>query len=211
MLSASKAPQPPFAALQADDPFRAAVDGLVVARAAASRARAVHRHDHHGGVVEVGIVGVAVLEGPAAGAHVRPLARPSRPSRPAPAAAAASPGRAPRRARRLARRVSIRAWRDQRGVPHRRDAGLAVGLVVLDRPAASRPTARAMARCGMVRRIAERVVHHHAVGHGRIDRAQPVLAVQPLGDEARAARRWRAGAAPSARTARPPSAPRPAR
>ena len=42
---------------------------------------------------------------------------------------------------------------------------------------------RAMARVRMVLRIAERVEHHHAVGHGRVDRAQPVLAVQPLADE----------------------------
>ncbi len=65
------------------------------------------------------------------------------------------------------------------GVPHRRDAGLAVGLVLvhhqelLDRFAGDRAQR-------MVFRIAEHVEHHHAVGHGREDRAEPVLAVEPL-------------------------------
>ena len=35
----------------------------------------------------------------------------------------------------------------------------------------------------MVGRIAERVEHHHAVGDGGVDAAEPVVAVQPLGDE----------------------------
>ena len=35
----------------------------------------------------------------------------------------------------------------------------------------------------MVGRIAERVEHHHAVGDGGVDAAQPVIAVQPLGHE----------------------------
>ena len=66
------------------------------------------------------------------------------------------------------------------GVPDRRDAGLAIGLVgmhdqqLLDRAARDRPLR-------MIRRIAQRVEHHHAVRHRRIDRAEPVLAVEPLG------------------------------
>ena len=35
----------------------------------------------------------------------------------------------------------------------------------------------------MICRIAERVEHHHAVGHRRIDRAEAVLAVEPLADQ----------------------------
>ena len=35
----------------------------------------------------------------------------------------------------------------------------------------------------MVLRIAQRVEHHHAVGHRRKDRAEPVLAVEPLADQ----------------------------
>ena len=64
-----------IAALQALDPFDAARDGLVVglpAPASALAPRAVHRHDDDGGVVEIGIVRVAVLERPAAGTHVGP-------------------------------------------------------------------------------------------------------------------------------------------
>ena len=34
--------------------------------------RAIHRHDDDGGVVEIGIMRVAVLERPAAGTHVGP-------------------------------------------------------------------------------------------------------------------------------------------
>ena len=34
----------------------------------------------------------------------------------------------------------------------------------------------------MVFRIAERVEHHHAVGHSRINRAEPILAVEPFDD-----------------------------
>ena len=72
--------------------------------------------------------------------------------------------------------------RGQRGVPDRRDAGLAIGLVVLDhQQLVDRPPRDGAV--GMVVRIAERVVHHHAVGHRRIDRAEPVFAVQPLLDE----------------------------
>ena len=49
-----------------------------------------------------------------------------------------------------------------------------------------------MARRGSSGRIAERVVHHHGVGHGREDGAQAVLAVQPLVDEGLRPWRWRA-------------------
>ena len=70
----------------------------------------------------------------------------------------------------------------ERGVPHRGQAGLAVGLVLLD----DQQLLDGAAGGGAVRvlgRVAERIVHHHGVGHGREDRAQPVLSVQPLGDE----------------------------
>ena len=33
----------------------------------------------------------------------------------------------------------------------------------------------------MLRWIAQQVIHHHAVGHGGIDRPQPVFAIQPFG------------------------------
>ena len=63
-----------IAALQALDPFDAARDGLIVGAAACAglAPRAVHRHDDDGGVVEIGVVRIAVLERPAAGTHVGP-------------------------------------------------------------------------------------------------------------------------------------------
>ncbi len=48
-------------------------------------------------------------------------------------------------------------------------------------PSASRPICIAMARSGWSFGIAQHVEHHHAVRHGRVNRAQPVLAVQALG------------------------------
>ena len=68
------------------------------------------------------------------------------------------------------------------GVPDRRDAGLAIGLVLLD----DEELLHRLSRNGALRvdrRIAEHVVHHHAVGHRRKDRAEAVLAVEALADE----------------------------
>ncbi len=68
------------AALQALDPLAGPGDRLGVVRATLAGAEAglrpVHRHRHHGGIVEVGIMGVVVLERPAAGTHVRLAGRP---------------------------------------------------------------------------------------------------------------------------------------
>jgi hypothetical protein len=44
---------------------------------------------------------------------------------------------------------------------------------VLDRFAGDRPLRMALGKT-------KRIVHHHAVGHRRIDCAEPVLAVEPL-------------------------------
>ena len=62
-----------IAALHALDPLAAASDRCVVFMALASAPRAIHCHHHHRGVVEIGIVGIVVLEGPAAGANLWPL------------------------------------------------------------------------------------------------------------------------------------------
>ncbi len=70
--------------------------------------------------------------------------------------------------------------RHQGSVPHRRDARLAIGFVFLDdqqlfhRQAGNRAV-------GMLGRIAQHIIHHHAVGHGGINRPQPIFAVQPFG------------------------------
>ena len=120
-------------ALQADDPLaRRGRWPRRSPRAPSAPPGAVHGHGHHGGVVEVGIVGVAVLEGPAAGAHVGTRARPSRPSTSSTCSGFSQSSAARGRRLGLAPPASIRAWRGERRVPHRRDAGLAVGLVVLD-------------------------------------------------------------------------------
>ena len=140
--------------------------------------RAIHRHHHHRGVVDVGIMRIGVLERPAARAHVRPPRDPialdvEHLIGPQPFEPLHDP---PHRllVAGLQQRVA-----GEPGVPDRRHAGLAIGLVrmhgqeLLDRPAGDRARR-------IVRRIAERVEHHHAVGHRREDRAETVLAVEPL-------------------------------
>ena len=89
----------------------------------------------------------------------------------------------------------------QRGVPHRRDAGLAIGLVLADHQQLVDAPAGDRAR-RKIRSLAERLIHHDDVGHRRIDRAHAVFAVQPLFGESERARRSRAGAASSETAAR---------
>ena len=72
--------------------------------------------------------------------------------------------------------------RDKRRVPHRRDAGLAIGLVLLDHQqfldrSPRRPDLRIVAG------VSERVEHQQRIHHRRKNRAEPVLSIQPLGDE----------------------------
>ena len=124
-------------------------------------------------------MGVGILERPAAGpqigpprdpvaAHVEDLLRGE------PVEAALGLGR-----RALAADFQQRVA-NQAGVPDRRDAGLAIGLVLVH----GQKLLDGFARDGalrMVFRIAEHVEHHHAVGHGGENRAQAVLAVEPLG------------------------------
>ncbi len=126
-------------ALQALHPFATARDGVPVIRFRRNALfGAVQRHHHHGGVVEIGIIGVVVLKGPAAGTHaglfLRPIAfhiqnlerlQPFKPAR--------HSGIGLDRAR-FHQRMA-----DQRRIPHRRDARLAIGFVVLSRPTAFRP------------------------------------------------------------------------
>ena len=99
------------AALQAGRPFDAAGNGLVIAVARRElAARAIHGHDHDRRIVQIGIMGVAILEGPAAGAHVRAPLGPiplhvALLQRPQPGQAALGGAR-----RLLAACTSIRAW-----------------------------------------------------------------------------------------------------
>ncbi len=182
-----------IAALHALDPFAAAGDRDIIFRALRGAPRAIHRHHHDGGVVEVGIIGVVVLEGPAAGANIRPLHRPvaldvqhllrQQPVQPL-----------FRRRQRLLAAGFDQGMTGQRGVPHRRNAGLAIGLVLADHQKLVDAPSRDGAR-RIIRRLAEHLVHHHGVGHRRIDRAEAVFAVQPLLDERDRADRWRGRAA----------------
>ena len=61
--------------LQAFDPFAGAGYGLIV-RAAAPARRPVHRHDNNCGIVEVRVIVVVVLEGPAAWPDIGALVGP---------------------------------------------------------------------------------------------------------------------------------------
>ena len=70
----------------------------------------------------------------------------------------------------------------QTGVPNRRQAGLAIRPVFLDHQQLAH-TLPGDRRVRMIRRIPECVEHHHAVRHRRVNRPQPIVAVQPFGDE----------------------------
>ena len=68
---------------------------------------------------------------------------------------------------------------DEPGVPNRRDAGLAIGLVLADgQQLLDRFAGDGALRIGL--RIAEHREHHHAVRHCREDRAEPVFTVETL-------------------------------
>ena len=138
----------------------------------------VERHDDDGGIVEIGIMRVAILEGPATGADVGPALGPvalhlellqwQQPVEPA-----------ERRRFGFGAAGFEQRVRGERGIPHRRDTGLAIGLVILDdeQPLDRGPRRRARR---IVRRPAECSEHHHAVGHCRIDRPEAILAVEPF-------------------------------
>src|SRR5258705_10625403 len=69
-----------IAALHALDPFAAARDRGIVFMAPGSVPRAIHRHYHNGGVVEVPIVGIFLLEGPATRSNLGPPHYPRAPA-----------------------------------------------------------------------------------------------------------------------------------
>ena len=96
-------------------------------------------------------------------------------------------GREPieRRAHRLAASFTPRFKQrmgGERGVPHRRQTRLAIGLILADdEQFLDRPARRDEMR--MVRRITERVIHQDGVRHGGIDRAEAFFAIEALGHE----------------------------
>ncbi len=120
------------AALQALDPLAAARNRLHRSPWLPMPARAVHRHHHHGGVVEIGIVVVVVLERPAARTDIGAFAAQS------PLRSSTCLGFSQSRPCSIVseRCLVAAGFRQrvagQRGVPHRRDAGLAIGLLLAD-------------------------------------------------------------------------------
>ena len=184
MLSASKAAHAPFLLCSPSIHSRARAMAGECASGALRHAAAigaVHRHRHHRGVVGVGIMRIGVLERPAPGPNIRTS------DRPVALDVEDLERRQPveRRPHRLAASLATRFQQrmgGERGIPDRRQAGLAIGLVLadneqlLDRPA-RRPQMR------VVRRITERVIHQDGVRHGGIDRAKAFFAVQALGHE----------------------------
>ena len=169
------------ATLQAADPFTPAVDRRLEPLVAKTALRPVHRHDHDGGVIEVGVMRVGILERPSAGTHVRPVGDPVAGQvehlqglQPVQSGSGAFD-------RWLGANLEQRLAHE-RGVPHRRHAGLAIGFVRLhDQQLLQRGARRHVV--GMIVFVAERVVHHDRVGHGGKNRAEPILAVEAFGDE----------------------------
>ncbi len=121
---------------------------------------------------------VIVLEGPAARAHAGPLLGPV--ARDLEHLSRLEPGERGIGARFIgvAARLHHR-MRGEHGVPDRRDAGLAIGFLRADHQQPLDRLPRGGAR-RMVLGIAQAVEHHHAVRHRRIDRTEPVDAVDPL-------------------------------
>ncbi len=199
VVGVERAP-PAVAALHAEDPFLGAVDRLAVA----GPVEAVERQGNRGGVVEIGVMRVGVLERPAArpqpGTGRGPVAdRVEHLLVGEPVDRAADRRRKPRVAD-LHQRVA-----GERAVPHRREAGLAVAvLAVEDEQLADRSGGGGA--IGMIRRISQAIEHHQRVRHRREDAAEPVLAVEPLGDEGDRLVRWRAAAGPPGTSARPAAA-----
>ena len=142
---------------------------------------AVHGHRHDRGIVSVGIMRVGVLERPTPGPDIRT------PNSPVSFDVKDLERRQPikRCAHRLAESLPTRLQQrvgGERGIPDRRQARLAIGLILAD----DEQLLNRLARCPqmrMVRRVIERVIHQHGVRHGGVDRAQPLLAIEALGHE----------------------------
>ena len=176
-------------ALHANGPVRRALDGLVGARrrGAGGTAMAVHGQHHHGGVIHIGVMRVLVLEGPAARLEMRPL--------PGPVAAHLGDlaGQKPFDAA-ADRLLGLRPagleqrMRHEGSVPDWREAGLDIGFTI--RPLTDEFFDGGPGGCHA--RVAlghtHDVIHENGIGHGGVDRAQPILAIEPLGDESLAGR-----------------------
>ncbi len=160
-------------ALHPDHPGAGTLDRVRVGRIAI----AVQQHPDHGGVVHIRVMIVVVLKSPAPRRRIRPRRRPVADR------VGDLPLAKPGTCRIHARvggtlRLGHGMTRETR-VPDRRQAGLAESPLRFDD--------QQLANCGpggrgggVVGRIAQRVEHHHAVRHRRVDGAQSIRAVQPL-------------------------------
>ncbi len=70
----------------------------------------------------------------------------------------------------------------ERGVPHRRQARLAIGFVAVHHQQLLDGCTRHR-HVGIGARYAQHIEHHHGIRHGREDGAQAILAVQPFAHE----------------------------
>ena len=116
------------AALQTFDPFDGTFNSLVVAVAGSRPACAIHCHNDHRGIIEIRIVRVGILKCPTARPHVRAPGGPvsgniENLARQQPVETAQSTGTG-FVVTDFEQRVASEA-----GVPYRRNAGLAVGLI----------------------------------------------------------------------------------
>ena len=121
------------------------------------------------------------------GTPSRPAARPGRRAVQSPRTSSTCIGTSQSRPRLTAAAGAFAADFQQRvagkpGVPDRRHAGLAIGLVVMHDQQLFDRSARDGALRMILRDSPSASIHHHAVGHRRKNRAEPVLAVEPLAD-----------------------------
>ena len=175
MLSTSRAPQPPSAALHRQRPAQARCDRATLGRVVGQR-DAVQRHQHHRRVIDVGIDIVVELEGPAAGGRVGVLHLP---------VAAAEDLLLQHPFARPDERGMVRGEpgvlqrdRGQAGVPDGRQAGLGpqharrVGAGLAGERLLAREVAEArqpLLHDGMVERIAQGAQGQQRVDPGRLD------------------------------------------
>ena len=167
-------------ALHPHDPFPGPGDRAAEVGLGIRALHAIHRHHHDRGIIDVRVVRIGVLKRPAAGTDIGP------PRDPIAFDVEDLPGHQPFKTfagvrRRVLATDLEQGMADEAGVPDRRDARLAIGLVLVhDQQLLDRLAGDGALR--MMFRIAEHVEHHHAVRHRREDRTKTIFAVEPLAD-----------------------------
>ncbi len=164
-------------ALHPEHPLDAAFHGF----AASTAVRAVQTHHHHGCVVDVRIMVVPVLEWPASGPDAGNMGRIVADD--VKHLPVAQPGTRLLHNRLIAAVACLeQAVQGETCIPHRGQAGLAIGLVgPHDQQPVDGPARRDHVR--MLRRIAERSKRHQGIRHRREDSAETILSVQPLSNK----------------------------